>query len=672
MAALAPFDPGLTLAAALAAYSRPPPAGSLLGLEHEFTLADGNQPVDFRSLIHSLPIDGLRLDPGDINAYRCRSGLALTCDEAEAEVATPPLPVRPGFVSEVEDWDAASRSELQSVLPGGLSLTGYSTHLSAALPDSLAEATADLYARTLAPALALLMERPDSHGLYVRPRPGRLELCGEYVEGPRLGAVAAFVAGSVRACAMTIIGDPNAPTLPPPLRLQLLPSRERYGLRVLRDALGFDLYAAGRRAVLPLDSGATLPASQYLDLAWTAARAALGADARPADLAVADQMVAGDLPLGVEGELPNRSPASPTRLPSSEFGRLLQPRARPGFTLRPVVATWDFTVFLLADGSRSRYVCIPRPALAPFLDLVEQGALDDTLRSHLEASPGRNVLASHAQTARPGVYDALPDPVGLLAPERDPEDSLGPSTLEPGTRSAKSRRGKLPAGARPGKSRPFAGRPGKLTPSTIRPSKFMVPLPSPTTPPIVPLAPPPPPVQPEPRPQRAPSGPGRPPWVVLGSAIVALVVVVAGVVAVLSTSSSENGPEPTPTVTQALPTASPPRPTETTTPVASSTATAVKATETQAAGATTPSPTPSTPTSTPTVRPTDVANATVTSTATPSPTSTSPPTETPRPTATPTKSPAPTATHTATVKPTATKTPCTPTPGAICTPTPIP
>ena len=39
---------------------------------------------------------------------------------------------------------------------------------------------ARLYTETFAAALMLLMNRDDSPGLLVRPRPGRAELCGEF------------------------------------------------------------------------------------------------------------------------------------------------------------------------------------------------------------------------------------------------------------------------------------------------------------------------------------------------------------------------------------------------------------------------------------------------------------------------------------------------------------
>ena len=88
-AARSGLTPRETLIAALGGRVRREAPGEFVGIEHEYTLTRAGQPLDFRSIIHTLPINGRRLDPGDVNAYRLRSGLALTADGAEAELATP-------------------------------------------------------------------------------------------------------------------------------------------------------------------------------------------------------------------------------------------------------------------------------------------------------------------------------------------------------------------------------------------------------------------------------------------------------------------------------------------------------------------------------------------------------------------------------------------------------
>src|SRR5690349_2208955 len=105
--------------------------GGLVGLEHEYRISAEGKCLDFRDLIHDLAIPGRRLDPGDTNAYRCTSGLAVTCDDEEAEVASPPLPLTPRFTTELDHWAGAGRGLLTQVVPPSIALVGYSTHLSA-------------------------------------------------------------------------------------------------------------------------------------------------------------------------------------------------------------------------------------------------------------------------------------------------------------------------------------------------------------------------------------------------------------------------------------------------------------------------------------------------------------------------------------------------------------
>ena len=88
----------------------------------------------------------------------------------------------------------------------------------------------------------LLIDRRDSPGLLVRPRPGQLELGGEYVSGARLRAAAAFAAESTRAAVQR--------RTPPCLDVVLDAAVERYGWFVDRNAFGIDLYRDGRATVL--------------------------------------------------------------------------------------------------------------------------------------------------------------------------------------------------------------------------------------------------------------------------------------------------------------------------------------------------------------------------------------------------------------------------------------
>lgn len=441
-------------------------AGSLMGLEHEYRLSRLGAPVDFSAMIHGLTVPGTRLDPGDCNAYRCQSGLALTCDDAEAEVASPPVGVGPGFTGLVDDWARMGRELLDRILPSGIDVDGFSTHLSAAMPDRHADRVVDLLVRTFAPSLMMVLDRPDSHGIFLRPRPSRMELCGEFATGNRLRAAAALFAGAARACADVARGPvPNGAALPPALAIQTRVAAGRYGVEVDRHlAFGFDLYDGARSAVLTRQNGDTIPAQVHLELAWRCARAALAPVAAPADLDPMDRIVGGAFPLGVESTFEEAPGGGGAAMAPTPYGRLLAGRQRPGFDLAPVVATWSFTVFGLRAEGGQRFVCIPRSGLPQFLDLLDMGVLDDVLAAAARAPSAGRVLAAFAQTQHAELWDAVGDRTELLPPERDP---VPPSERRrtvvrrhpPAHPSLAARPGKpstfttitAPAGSRPGK-----------------------------------------------------------------------------------------------------------------------------------------------------------------------------------------------------------------------------
>ncbi len=149
-----------------------------VGLEHEFVIRREGRAVDFRTLIAGLPIPGTRLDPGDRFAHRTVSGLALTCDGAEAEYVAPPVPLAPGFTDELAEWAGTGGSLLAELLPDH-EVEGVSTHLSVSVEPRLGHRVAQRFARTFAPPLMLLLDGEDSDGLLVRPRAGRVELGGD-------------------------------------------------------------------------------------------------------------------------------------------------------------------------------------------------------------------------------------------------------------------------------------------------------------------------------------------------------------------------------------------------------------------------------------------------------------------------------------------------------------
>lgn len=280
---------------------RPPPSVAVAcGVEHEFQVNDAAGPVDFRRLIHTLPISGRRLDPSDPNAYRCHWGGALTADGREAEIATPPILLRPGFAEEVVRSTVRGRRCLEAALPAGHHLTGYSTHINVSMPDRRSIQVAQSCATRYAAAIMLLLDGPDSPGLLIRPRPDRLEIGGEYSEGELLRASVLLVAGVALSCCRTSVLGRR----PPPVEVDIVPAVERFGLFVDRRAFGGgDLYERGRDCRLQ-SRGGSRTAQRQLEDCWRAARTRVRPYATDEDLELVDELVAGLRPLPVDAVRP--------------------------------------------------------------------------------------------------------------------------------------------------------------------------------------------------------------------------------------------------------------------------------------------------------------------------------------------------------------------------------
>ena len=443
-----------------------PQPGALVGLEHEFVVRDGAGVLDFRKLIRELPIDGRRLDPGDVNAHRCRWGGVITADEAEAEVAIAPVARRPGFVGRLEAEADRGREALRASLPDAVRLDGYSTHLNVAMSGALNVAACELFASTFAPGLMLLADRADSPGALIRPRPGRLEVGVEHVAGRQLRAAAAYVTGGALAVAAVVSGATGA-AVPTALDVRWVKTADRPGYGLRRDAFGPDLLAQGRGALLTTKAGRTVTAQQQLEQSWFLARAALEPLARPGDLEAADRIVAGHEPLPSEEHAPERRARRPPARGADDatFGAILTPRQRPGFVVAAEIATWDLTVFTIAGSGRTAYAAVPRATLGRFLRLLDHGRLDGTIRAYLAAEPAGRVLHGWAASQRPGLHDALAAAASFVAPEMRYAVVAAPA--EPGTGSL-DRLGKG-TGRVDAPERPVTERPGR--PVTERPRR---------------------------------------------------------------------------------------------------------------------------------------------------------------------------------------------------------
>ena len=156
--------------------------------------------TDFRVLLPLVAGDLRCLDTGDPRARRLPSGVALTADGLEAELATPPVRVGPGVGRTLDLMLAAERSVLvaEAREHAVTSLTGFSTHVNVSVPDSDVVTVARRLATECAVAIGLLAEPSDSSGLLIRPRRGRLEVGGEYAEGSDLEVLVTVLLAAVR------------------------------------------------------------------------------------------------------------------------------------------------------------------------------------------------------------------------------------------------------------------------------------------------------------------------------------------------------------------------------------------------------------------------------------------------------------------------------------------
>ncbi|MEA2520199.1 MAG: hypothetical protein QOF49_2279, partial [Chloroflexota bacterium] len=285
------------IAAGAGARGEPP----LIGVEHEFRVSLAGRAVDARQIIHRLPIDGLRLDAADRDAYRLRSGAAITADGREAEIAIAPVELGPWSASLATARARNARAELAAALGPEAALEGYSTHISISVPDRIVERVARSYAERFAPAMLLFVDGPASPGLLVRPRPGRLELGGDFVDGDRLRIALTFALGSVLAVVAAERGRlRRRQQLPDRLSLTIEPARERFGWFVAGTAAGGDLHRDGRSAALTTRDGRRLTGQAHLAATWRAARGRLVGRVLDDDLALVDAVVRGSAPLAVE------------------------------------------------------------------------------------------------------------------------------------------------------------------------------------------------------------------------------------------------------------------------------------------------------------------------------------------------------------------------------------
>jgi hypothetical protein len=201
------------------------------------------------------------------------------------------------------------------------------------------------------------------------------------------------VAGSCAAA----IADP-ATSLPPALRVRTERARQRFGTYVDRRAFGPDLYAEGRATPLRTRTRtrtrSRTTAGTHLAAVVDGLGDRLAPLLSPADLESLRAVVAGDLPLPMEG-----------RLPDDDVAPALQPldlgdRQAGSVRVTTISATWWAYVVRLDGPARSRWLTVPGANAADFFAQLAAGDLDDLLPGLVGELPDRAEAADRRATMR--------------------------------------------------------------------------------------------------------------------------------------------------------------------------------------------------------------------------------------------------------------------------------
>lgn len=384
----------------------PRPRGRRVGIEQEFVVTRGGTTVDFASVARAGWLPGKRLDRGDPHAHRLPWGGVITADGREAEIATPPATLAPGFTHRLSDWLARGRTELDASLGEDFRIDGGSTHVNVEVADRQATPIAKRFVARHSLAMMLLLDRKHSPGLLVRPRRGRLELGGEYVTGPQLVAASVFAAAAVMDCQR--VGRRSTYG-----KFAVEPARERFGYYVDRRAFGGDLYNTGRATTIGRRT-----AQWNLQRSWEIVRPDAATFATRTELATTDAVVRGDHPLPCER--PDADDAHPDTF-TSWGPDLTATSHRFGFELVAVLATWEQVVFQLTHHERSWLLAVPAERAGLLLRLFTSGLLDAYLR-RIVATPDTafEPLLAADQIGRGGVFGKLGNGTTLQPPERTP------------------------------------------------------------------------------------------------------------------------------------------------------------------------------------------------------------------------------------------------------------
>lgn len=352
----------------------------MIGVEREYNVAGPDGIVDARTIWPRLTGLGVALDPGDPNARRGSWGGVITVDGADAEVVTPPVRLQPGCTARVGSLAAVGEWHLRASLPEPLGLRGYSTHISVEVDDRKVVRVARIIAHRLALPLMLALDRADSPGLLVRPRPGRLEICGEFAAGSQLRAAVGLTVGIALLAEQAVGFSRLTCRLPEVPHPRVEPAVERFGYYVDRAAFGPDLYRAGRGTRL-VHRRRTVTAGEVLARIWSAARTlaatALGRD----ELELVDALAAGRVAIPLEGPPTEdgRVAGAQPLVGDGAVARSYAPRIRGAQRVVVESATWWKALLRVDSDAGTRWITIPGRALDEILEAIDSGELDQEL-----------------------------------------------------------------------------------------------------------------------------------------------------------------------------------------------------------------------------------------------------------------------------------------------------
>ncbi len=400
------------------------PGAPLVGVEHEFYLRYRQHRVDFRRLIDHIELPGRRIDPYDPLAHRLTNGHMITADDAEAEYATAPIPIEPGFLDEVVHACGVAGSALRKSMPRHIGLVGASTHVSVSCPDLYAKRICEMITAHFAPAVMLLAEDERSFGLLIRPRYGRIEFGLDYVSGKELRSLVAMCVAIVLFCVEILDGDAEETLLPSRLEPRWETANRRPGYYVQRNSMGGDLYRGGRATLLRRPSDGPVEAGEHLQHVWKAVRPSLARTTEPFEFDAVDDVVAGSRPLPMERGKKLAIVRSHRKPAPNPYAAAMQTVTRPSFTAEVVTLSWDLAVFAIA-GRRRVYAVVPRDDLSRFCGDLADGDLDQWVEAYIAQDPsGRKVPSYPEAVAATALYDTPSAPLRLATPDRTLDDRL--------------------------------------------------------------------------------------------------------------------------------------------------------------------------------------------------------------------------------------------------------